>query len=33
VEEEENDDEIVESDSESGRDSELEDVIVVKRGR
>jgi hypothetical protein len=33
VEEEENNDEIVVSESESGGDSELEDVIVVRRGR
>ena len=33
AEEEENDDEIVVSESESGGDSELEDVIVVRRGR
>ena len=33
AEEEENDDEIVLSESESGGDSELEDAIVVRRGR
>jgi hypothetical protein len=33
AEEEENEDEIVEIKSESGKDSKLEDVIVVRRGR